>query len=180
MLDEAVRSLRASEKQTDIDACLRDAFRAAEEVVFAEGTSDDEAATGWMLVACVADQFVWVRWAGGEEALLLRDRAISSRTIGHTAANHGQPGPDVLVRGLGPEYGRASAETLTHPWKLDGGERIVVVSRTVVRRVDSHELVRAASNADVELAATEIASAVGPSGEVYAATVVFQTSPHPT
>lgn len=177
MLDAAIDTLTSeSKKASSVHDLLDQSFGAAATVLSASTPEYEEQPVGWMFAACIADRAVEVRWAGGDELLLTCGGELIAQTLGHTASNQGQPhAPDFLVRGIGAEYGSGEAEVLVPPWKLRGDERLVLLSRSIVRSLQPGEIIKFASCKDAETAADGLVAAVARQAtEAFAAAVVCE------
>jgi hypothetical protein len=133
----------------------------------------------WLTAVCIFGDDVYAEWAGGDEAYVLRVDGSVPLVRGHSfrQIRDTQAGPDFLSRGLGRAYEDTRQETLPTPWRLSVGERVLVLSRSIVQAHSSREIADVTSRDGSRALEQFAASAVRDFGRPYATAVLINARP---
>jgi hypothetical protein len=150
-------------------------FEAATEVL-RDASTGEEPAAGTLLIANIRGDAATVLWVGPDEAWLIREGRVVARTRGDVLSGPGAPEGGIVTRVIGGGGEPSRPASLAGPWIVRAGDKMIILSRSIVRAAEESTILKSALAGDAQAVAEElVALAAGSPSEVYAAAVVVQT-----
>jgi len=167
ILDSCSKRLLA-EHVHDVTSC----FEEASEALRPE-TNTEDVPSGSLLVVRIQDHTVDAHWIGPDEAWLVRGGGVIARTNGDVLTRPELAEKGIASRVIGTGGDGSPPTGLEAPWAMHTGDRLIVVSWTIIRAASESTIVDCAVIEDAQDAADKlVALAAGSKGEAYAAAAV--------